>query len=238
MSFLSEWLKEIIFIVLIAVFIDLLLPNRSMERYAKFVVSLIILLTLLSPVMKLLSPMSSEKLESAISDHINKMDDMTSNQNTKQILAQGELLREKREAEALQWTAEEAARQMKSQIQQEIGQQVIRVTVKMSAGSTKSEPHQNSDHQEQIEPAISSVEVVMAEKHEAAVASMEDTASIPHVKPVENVQVSLQIEPAVETSNKEHGNPPLLGQIEKLLQLKWGIPSEAVTVTMQGSEER
>lgn len=237
MSFLGEWLKEIIFIVLIAVFIDLLLPNRSMERYVKFVVSLIILLTLLSPVMKLLSPMSSEKLELAISDHINEMDDITTNQNTEQILAQGEMLREKRESEALQWTAEEAARQMKSQIQQEIGQPVVRVTVKMSTRSTQAEPNQKLDQQKQMEPMISSVEVVLSEKNDDTAAIMEDETSLSHVKPVESVQVNLQLEPTVDASSKEQGNDPLLGQIEKLLQIKWGLPSEVVTVMTQGSEE-
>lgn len=237
MSFLGEWLKEIIFIVLIAVFIDLLLPNRSMERYVKFVVSLIILLTLLSPVMKLLSPMSSEKLELAVSDHINEIDVMTTNHNTEQILAQGEMLREKRESEALQWTAEEAARQMKAQIQQEIGQPVVRVTVKMSTGSTQAEHNRKLDQQKQMEPMISSVEVVMAEKYDDTAPTTEDETSISYVKPVENVQVSLQIEPTVDTNSKEQGNDPLIGQIEKLLELKWGIPSGVVAVMTQGSEE-
>ncbi len=53
MSWLSAWLKEIIAVILIASFIDLILPNRSMERYVKLVVSLFILVTLLSPVVRL-----------------------------------------------------------------------------------------------------------------------------------------------------------------------------------------
>lgn len=65
MDWLAEWLREIIFIVLIAVFIDLLLPNRAMERYVKFVVSLLILLTLLSPVMRFFSADAKDQLEAA-----------------------------------------------------------------------------------------------------------------------------------------------------------------------------
>lgn len=237
MSFLGEWLKEIIFIVLIAVFIDLLLPNRSMERYVKFVVSLIILLTLLSPVMKLLSPMSAEKLELAISNYIYDMDDITTNRNTEQILAQGEILREKRESEALQWAADEAARQMKAQIQQEIGQPVVRVTVKMSTGPKETERNQMPDQHKQLEPMISSVEIVMAEKNDEPIESEKEDFSITNIKPVEDVQVSLQLEPEVELSNEGQRNDLISDQIEQLLQLKWGISSEAITVIKQGIQE-
>lgn len=49
MGWLSNWLQELIMIVLLATFVEMLLPNRSMERYVKLVLSLLILLTLLSP---------------------------------------------------------------------------------------------------------------------------------------------------------------------------------------------
>jgi stage III sporulation protein AF len=54
MELLAAWLKQIILVVLLATFIDLLLPNRTMQRYAKLVVSLFILMTILSPVLQLL----------------------------------------------------------------------------------------------------------------------------------------------------------------------------------------
>ncbi|MNJ69173.1 hypothetical protein D3C77_654920 [compost metagenome] len=77
----------------------------------------------------------------------------------------------------------------------------------------------------------------MAEKYDDTVPTTKDETSISYVKPVENVQVSLQIEPAVDSSSNKQVNDPLLGQIEKLLELKWGIPSGVVTVMTQGSEE-
>jgi len=53
MDALVGWLKQIILVVLLATFIDLLLPNRTMQRYVKLVVSLFILMTILSPVLQL-----------------------------------------------------------------------------------------------------------------------------------------------------------------------------------------
>lgn len=53
MDWLGGWLKTVIMVILLATFIDLLLPSHTMQRYVKTVMSLIILLTLLSPVLEL-----------------------------------------------------------------------------------------------------------------------------------------------------------------------------------------
>lgn len=53
MDWLGGWLKAIIMVIMLATFVDLLLPSSKMQRYVKTVVSLFVLLTLLSPVMQL-----------------------------------------------------------------------------------------------------------------------------------------------------------------------------------------
>ncbi|WP_058303713.1 stage III sporulation protein AF [Gorillibacterium timonense] len=53
MAWLSAWIKEIIVVVLIASFADMLLPNKSMQRYVKTVIGLFLLMILLSPVLRL-----------------------------------------------------------------------------------------------------------------------------------------------------------------------------------------
>ncbi|TXK83420.1 stage III sporulation protein AF [Paenibacillus sp. N3.4] len=53
MDWLAGWLKSVIMVIMLATFVDLLLPNSTMQRYVKTVMSLFILLTLLSPVLQL-----------------------------------------------------------------------------------------------------------------------------------------------------------------------------------------
>jgi stage III sporulation protein AF len=53
MDWLGGWLKTIIMVILLASFVDLLLPNNKMQRYVKTVMSLFILLTLLTPILEL-----------------------------------------------------------------------------------------------------------------------------------------------------------------------------------------
>lgn len=163
MNWLAEWLREIIFIVLIAVFIDLLLPNRAMERYVKFVVSLLILLTLLSPVMRFFSADAKDQLEAAFATSWDGLESDSQGQSTEAILQQGEKLRQKQESEALAWAGEEAARQMKQQIERSTGQQVDRVTVKLRTEPAKVQARAAGTTPPAAEPVISEVEVVMAQ---------------------------------------------------------------------------
>ncbi|MCY8267765.1 stage III sporulation protein AF, partial [Bacillus haynesii] len=44
MEFLTEWLTNIILFILMAIVIDMLLPNSSMQKYAKMVISLLLML--------------------------------------------------------------------------------------------------------------------------------------------------------------------------------------------------
>lgn len=52
-AWLSGWLKEIVLVIMLATFVDLLLPGNAMQRYVKTVLGLFILLTLLSPLLAL-----------------------------------------------------------------------------------------------------------------------------------------------------------------------------------------
>ncbi|TDF99235.1 stage III sporulation protein AF [Paenibacillus piri] len=53
MDWLGEWLRSIILVILLATFVDILLPNQTMQRYVKTVMSLFIMLTLLQPLFSL-----------------------------------------------------------------------------------------------------------------------------------------------------------------------------------------
>ena len=55
MEWLTEWLKKIILLVLLAAFLDLILPNTNLQKYVKMVMGIIILLTILTPVFSIFS---------------------------------------------------------------------------------------------------------------------------------------------------------------------------------------
>ncbi|HET7627504.1 MAG TPA: stage III sporulation protein AF [Bacillales bacterium] len=63
MDYLTEWIKGIILLILLAVVLELLLPNNSLQRYVRLVVGLLLLLALLNPVLSILDADVDEWVE-------------------------------------------------------------------------------------------------------------------------------------------------------------------------------
>lgn len=55
MQFLSEWISNIILLILLATILELLLPNSSLQRYVKMVVGLLLLVIILNPLFSIFS---------------------------------------------------------------------------------------------------------------------------------------------------------------------------------------
>jgi len=54
MNVAAQWVKNIFIIILVVSFMEIILPKSSMEKYVKYVLSLIILATILSPLARIL----------------------------------------------------------------------------------------------------------------------------------------------------------------------------------------
>lgn len=52
MEWISDWIRQIVLIIFIATFIDLLLPSSSLQRYVKLIMGLIIIVSILQPVLQ------------------------------------------------------------------------------------------------------------------------------------------------------------------------------------------
>lgn len=104
-EWLSGWLKEIILVVLLAVFADMLLPNQVMQKYVKVVVSLFILLTILTPIISFLtSDFNYKEIESQLSG---KMTDARQDQqdmaSQEQINRDAKRIQQHNEQQSISW---------------------------------------------------------------------------------------------------------------------------------------
>lgn len=52
MEFLTDWISNIVLIILLSVIVDLLLPNNGFQKYIKMVVGLLLILAILNPLLK------------------------------------------------------------------------------------------------------------------------------------------------------------------------------------------
>jgi len=55
MEIVREWVKNVFIIVMALSFIEILLPENTMQKYIQFIFSLIIMATILSPLIILLA---------------------------------------------------------------------------------------------------------------------------------------------------------------------------------------
>lgn len=144
MSFLTEWIANIILFIMLAVILDLLLPNSAMQKYAKMVISLLLIVIILSPIFKLLSAdintlVSDVQMESpAKEEEIKKMIDL----QKKEIQASNDA-----------YILENMAVQLKSQAKEELVQSYD-VTIKQISLSV-AEPF------EEIQNSLQGIEVTL-----------------------------------------------------------------------------
>ncbi|OMF86992.1 stage III sporulation protein AF [Paenibacillus sp. FSL R7-0273] len=138
MTWLGDWLRELILVVLMAAFVEMLLPGKSMERYARLVLSLLVLLTMLSPVVSLLKGDAAKELSTALVQQEQKgglFSGAGQGAGTlEQILADGRMLAAGAKEQSLQLAAEEVAGQMQEQVAGSTGLQGVKVTVKLGLG--------------------------------------------------------------------------------------------------------
>lgn len=166
MTWLGGWLRELILVVLMAAFVEMLLPSKSMERYARLVLSLLVLLTMLSPIVSLLKGDAAKELNVAMVQQEQDGGLLSGAgqgaDSLEKILADGRMLAAGAREQSLQLAAEEVAGQMREQIAGTTGMQGAKVTVKLGMG--KSSAGLGGDEV----PVISSVTVSLPAASEAA----------------------------------------------------------------------
>ncbi|MBU5443031.1 stage III sporulation protein AF [Paenibacillus sp. MSJ-34] len=239
MDWLNGWLKQIIVVILIASFVDLILPSRSLQRYVKLVVSLLILLTIISPVLELFQGNFADRLADELERQSSfekaasgKMDDL------ERIVSEGERIRRSREEEALRTVEAEIAARMKEQIERETGAAVSKVSVSLNYGPN------GSGQTSRQPPKIGSVSVVLNGDEQPALGGAEPIAGI---KPMEAVKVEVRIEssgesvPALAEADPEArpngasagqaaGGQTVKEEIVRLIRREWDVEANGIQV--------
>lgn len=127
MGFLTTWATNIILFVLLAIIIDLLMPNTSLQRYTKMVIGLLLIVIILNPVLKVFNTNIEEILASF---QLPMMEEKSEIENL--------IENKKKEIQASQraYILEEMAVQMKSMVEEELmrvyGMQIESVNLQFS----------------------------------------------------------------------------------------------------------
>lgn len=233
MEWLSGWLKSVIMVVMFAAFIDLILPSKTMQRYVRLVLSMLIMLALLSPIISLLTE-SPEKQLALELEQIESSKDIPKEAELEYILAQAEQLKNVQQQQSLQWAGEEIARQMKDQITTETGEAVEEVEVVLTASREGSADS----------AVITSVEVRLkgADHGEAEEKIAEEKPE--GVEPVDAVRIDVKLDYNGSDQHKTRDEAlevdaemeARTASVRELLQKRWDLKTDQISIYSSESE--
>ncbi|AWP28506.1 sporulation protein [Paenibacillus glucanolyticus] len=235
MDWLGAWLKSVIMVVLFAAFVDLILPGKAMERYARLVLSLLILLTLLSPIISLITDppenqlaMELERQEKGLPEEV----------QLEQIMAQAEKLKDMQQSQSLQWAGNELARVMKEEISAETGEAVQEVKVVLAAVAGQDKGYSGA--------AIRSVDVRLTGMEQADAAVEEENQHPIGIPPVDSVRVNVEpssTERDGKANAKDNAEAVSIAEearaepVRDYISRRWDLEPDLITIYMPGQEQ-
>lgn len=182
LAWLGEWLQSIVVVVLLAIVVELVLPNSKMLRYSRLVVGLILLLTMLNPILQIFQVDFQDKLNASFSLWEKQMKSEQSGMpSLEQITQDGNQLKQQREKAALDVTRASLEQAMLQELNGSVAAKVGEVAVQL--GWSK------AANQQEL-PFIDSVTITIAPPQEQSpsdevegVASIDiEEVSIPAIK--------------------------------------------------------
>src|SRR6056297_3196253 len=103
MEMLKAWIRNLVLVILLAHFIELLLPSSKMQKYVKVVVGFFVILTILNPVLRLANQGLGQP-------SFNLID--TQKPSWEQIVEQGQQLKQENKQQAQQNYKQDLVRQI------------------------------------------------------------------------------------------------------------------------------
>lgn len=230
MIWLSGWIKELILIILIAAFTDLILPSHALQRYVRTVIGLFLLLVLLSPIYELFHQrwLPNQWMQAAMGDSLSNEPQM---QPLSEIVKQSNELKALNQQQAKQLLEEQLAVSMTDSIESQNGVKVVQLQVRTELNKAG-------------KPVIASVEVELSEEAGAGAGAgapqtplEKDESTEPFIaamKPIDPVNIDLDHpydQPANATeSNEKATTSPLQKQIRQYISTEWQLKTEQIII--------
>jgi stage III sporulation protein AF len=212
MSFLTEWITNIIVFILLAVIIDLLLPNSSMQKYAKMVISLLLIMVIINPIFKIFSADMNELLAEV------QLGDSSQENDTKNLI---DLQKNEIQASQRAYILEQMAVQMKTMANEELVQKyevtIDKILLSESEQAADIYSHEDLQHIQVILQSNVATEVV-------------GTVAVEDVQPIsiDTKKERVTDDPAANLNSAE---------IAAFLAKTWEVKEEKITLELEGGKE-
>ncbi|MBP1155130.1 MULTISPECIES: stage III sporulation protein AF [unclassified Paenibacillus] len=252
MDFLSGWLKSVILIILLATFVDLLLPNQSMQRYVKTVISLFLLLTLLQPLLSLFE--KHAQIDQSLDSALFKQDKAWSWQTDNGMERMEPLPAIQQRAETLRLRQEEQSHRMVQSQVADLIKRKIEQTSDVQVQSVHVDTIPDENGQAVIQHVALIVDFEPTDENDAYLGRSESaenselTKPMKPIEPVSSIRVDIgenrrDKEPvwASDDHLREHSSPEALQkqtQIMLMLEQDWQLSREQIQIQMSQTSRR
>ncbi|MFD2116065.1 stage III sporulation protein AF [Paenibacillus yanchengensis] len=246
-AWLSDWLRSVVTVILLAVIVDMLLPNKVMQRYARVAVGLIILLTILNPVMQFFRMDFASTLDAATEI----FDEKAAQKNyqmpsLEDIQQKADRLKERQQQEAMQKTKSSLEQAIAEHLEQHIDEKVEKIDItlqqtakdEMPSGIEKLQVHllvtannQGEDRGEQQ----------MDEDHSNS-DEIANITEVPDVEEINGVHVAIEAsnehEDAISAmgASEQHNvllsNPQLEQFVKNVISSRWEVSKKLISVQL------
>ncbi|MED1601122.1 stage III sporulation protein AF [Alkalihalophilus marmarensis] len=211
MGFLTDWITNIILLILLATILELMIPNSVLQKYVKMVVGLLLLVMILQPILSLITKdvdqwlvsitQQSNQLESSIEQEIN-------------------LQKSDIELGLRAYISEQMAVQLEEEVKGELRDQyevvISQVEVKI----------RESVNQTPTAEDIEAVIVYLKDTHEGLTESDDAVAPVSVVK----IDTSKQVPQEMKQETRD------LTSVRRLLSTNWEVPEEMISLAWEGGE--
>jgi stage III sporulation protein AF len=212
MSFLTEWITNIIVFILLAIVIDLLLPNSSMQKYAKMVISLLLIIVIINPIFKLFSTDMNDILAEF------QLGVASEEEDVKNLI---ELQKKEIQASQRAYILEQMAVHMKTMAKEELVQKYDVTIDKVLL----SESEQVDDINSQKD--LQHIQVVVQQN------VAEEEASGEAVEAVQPISIDTTNEQPTDEPAEKLNSEEITAYLAKI----WEVEEEKITLVLEGREE-
>jgi stage III sporulation protein AF len=217
MEFLGHWIKHIVLLILLASFLDLILPNSNMKRYVKLVVGLLLILMILSPILELFKFDYDRMLSS-----LDKLLQENNSSFEMRLELEQQKLKEMQEGSVLEEVATTWGEEMKNGIERAFDLQVLSVALALTRNG------------EEVD--VQQVVFTLSEKSTKDEPSSEHKTTIHPIQPV-LVQIDEYKQKPEQSQNLTQEQKKLEKEVLKLVQDEWNISVDKISFSWTGGDQ-
>lgn len=209
-DWLTNWLKEIILIVLLASFVDLLLPNSNMQKYARLILGLLIILTIISPIFELFTENFS--VSTFVKGIETEAYSYESNTDTTNLIGSKEY-----ESKMVEQVEQSMMLELKGLLETKYAISIIDLELTANLVNNSWE----------IKKIILMIEEGRMEDNPS---TSNEVAVIEEITEVEQVEININQQEVTEANNNESSDEHLANALKEEIHKEWGFPEEMIFI--------